>query len=91
MVSGEMTARIFTGLGGQSYSRCDFRVDASSGRGWFLEINTTCAIFSRPPSESSADVILTHSTLGHRGFLDRIFECARKRAGLAGSQADAPG
>lgn len=75
----DATRRIFVGLGGVSYARCDFRVDAA-GNAWFLEINTTCGIFYPPGLEGGADMILLHDSRGHRGFLEHIIECARIRS-----------
>ena len=75
----EATRRMFVGLGGQSYSRCDFRVDAQ-GTPWLLEINTNCGIFYPAGQEGCADMILKFDPVGHRGFLDRLFRCARLHA-----------
>jgi D-alanine-D-alanine ligase-like ATP-grasp enzyme len=74
----ELTRRVFVGLQGVSYSRCDFRVDAR-GEPWFLEINTNCGIFYPPGQEGSADMILKYDPLGHRGFLEHILRCAMVR------------
>lgn len=74
----ELTRRVFAGLEGVSYSRCDFRVDAR-GAPWFLEINTNCGIFYPPGQEGSADMILKHDPMGHRGFAEHILRCAIAR------------
>ncbi len=75
----DATRTVFLGLGGESYSRCDFRVDRD-GRAWFLEINTSCGLFYPPGAEGSADVILQRDPGGHRAFLDRILRAAMVRA-----------
>ncbi|MDC3962707.1 ATP-grasp domain-containing protein [Polyangium jinanense] len=79
----ELTRRIFVGLQGVSYARCDFRVDAR-GEAWFLEINLPCGMFY--VEEGSADMILRYDPIGPRAFLDHILRCAitrneRKAAG----------
>ncbi|MCY1073558.1 ATP-grasp domain-containing protein [Archangium lansingense] len=71
----ELTRRVFVGIQGVSYSRCDFRVDAR-GEPWFLEINTNCGIFYPPSQEGSADMILKHDPIGHKGFAEHILRCA---------------
>jgi D-alanine-D-alanine ligase len=76
----DATRRIFVGIGGRSYSRCDFRVDAAKNV-WFLEINTNCGIFYPPETPGSADVILSYDPGGHRAFLRHILRCALVRAG----------
>ena len=74
----ELSRRIFVGIEGVSYARCDFRVD-ERGEPWFLEINTTCGIFYPPSAEGSADMILRHDPIGHRGFLEHVLRCALAR------------
>ena len=74
----ELSRRIFVGIQGVSYSRCDFRVDAR-GEPWFLEINTNCGIFYPPGHEGSADMILKHDPIGHRGFAEHLLQCALVR------------
>lgn len=75
----EATRRMFVGIGGQSYSRCDFRVDVE-GTPWLLEINTNCGVFYPPGLEGCADMILTFDPIGHQGFLDHLLRCALHRA-----------
>lgn len=79
----ELTRRIFVGIGGVSYARCDFRVD-TRGEAWFLEVNTNCGIFYAPGAEGSADMILRHDPIGHRGFLEHVLRCAIVRGGRDG-------
>jgi D-alanine-D-alanine ligase len=75
----EATRRMFAGIGGESYSRCDFRVDAE-GTPWLLEINTSCGVFYPPGAEGCADMILKLDPIGHQGFLDHLLRCALVRA-----------
>jgi D-alanine-D-alanine ligase len=75
----EATRTVFAGLGGVSYSRCDYRVDRD-GHAWFLEINTNCGVFYPAGAEGSADVILHGDPGGHRAFLERILRAAIERA-----------
>jgi D-alanine-D-alanine ligase len=75
----EATRTVFTGLGGVSYSRCDYRVDRE-GHAWFLEINTNCGLFYPAGAEGSADMILQRDPGGHRAFLERILRAAVERA-----------
>ena len=79
-----VTRVVFEGLGGVSYARCDFRVDAE-GRAWFLEVNTTCGVFYPPGAEGCADHILLQGREGREGhaeFVTRILDAAlaRRRA-----------
>ena len=74
----EASRRVFVGLGGVSYGRCDFRVDAA-GEVYLLEINPNCAIFYPPSDPGSADLILQHDPAGHRGFVEQILAAAIAR------------
>ena len=74
----ELTRRMFVGLQGVSYARCDFRVDAH-GQPWFLEINAQCGIFYSPGQEGSADMILKNDSLGHQGFAELLLRSALAR------------
>lgn len=76
----EMSKKLFIGLNGSGYARCDIRMD---GRGelYMLEINANCGIFFPKGEEGSADFILLQDAAGHRGFIDRII-----RAGMARHQ-----
>lgn len=74
----EAARRLFVGLGGTGYGRCDLRVDAA-GEVWMLEINPNCAIFYPPSDPGSADLILQHDPAGHRGFVEQILAAALAR------------
>jgi D-alanine-D-alanine ligase len=74
----ESSKKLFVGLGGTSYARCDLRMD-HSGELYMLEINPNCGIFYPPSDPGSADFILLNDPTGHIGFLDQILRAAFKR------------
>lgn len=74
----EIGQKMFIALKGDSYARCDIRMD-QEGRIFFLEINPYCGIFYAPETPGSADCILDHDPIKHRGFLDHIIKCAFAR------------
>ena len=75
----EASRKLFIGLNGVSYGRCDMRVN-SAGEVYVLEINPNCAIlFPLEEITDSADRILLEHPEGHRGFLERIFKAALAR------------
>jgi D-alanine-D-alanine ligase-like ATP-grasp enzyme len=71
--------KLFVGLDGSSFGRCDIRVDAK-GDAYVLEINPNCGIFYPEAEPGSADYVLLNDPKGHRGFLDIILGAALKRA-----------
>ncbi len=73
-----LSIKLFVGLNGSGYGRCDIRMDAQ-GELYLLEINPNCGIFFAPAEPGSADYILLNSTEGHRGFLERILRAAFTR------------
>jgi D-alanine-D-alanine ligase-like ATP-grasp enzyme len=83
----DASRRLFVELGGSGYGRCDLRLDAR-GDIFVLEINPNCGICYAPEAPGSADVILAHDPLGHRGFLEHLLRCALRRAGLPRQGAD---
>jgi D-alanine-D-alanine ligase-like ATP-grasp enzyme len=74
----EMAKTLFVGLNGNGYGRCDIRMNAQ-GELFLLEINPNCSIFYAPSEAGSADFILLQEPDGHRDFLRRIMQAARKR------------
>lgn len=68
----------FAALNGSGYARCDFRMDAA-GEIYFLEINPYCGIFYPEDRSVSADCILANDPVGHRGFLEHLIVCAKRR------------
>jgi D-alanine-D-alanine ligase len=75
----DMGKKMFLGFNGDSYARCDLRMD-QQGRIFMLEINPYCGIFYPPATPGSADCILSFDPITHRGFLDHIFRCSKLRA-----------
>ncbi len=73
----EMSKKVFVGLNGVSYGRCDIRVNAE-GEPFLLEINPNCALFY-PEEYGSADLIILNDPDGYAGFLERIFDAALAR------------
>ena len=74
----EHTARLFVGLSGAGFGRCDFRVD-DSGRCFFLEINANCGIYYPPDDPAGADLCLAHHPDGHEGFTRQLVAAAFRR------------
>lgn len=74
----EAGRKLFLGLNGVSYGRCDVRVD-SSGEIFILEINPNCGIFYSLDEPGSADLVLMNDSDGHQGFIDLIFRAALAR------------
>ncbi|MEZ4832731.1 MAG: hypothetical protein R2873_12165 [Caldilineaceae bacterium] len=61
----EMTRRLFVGLKGTGYGRCDIRMDAD-GELYLLEINPNCGMFYPPEDPGSADLCLYYDPVGYR-------------------------
>ena len=74
----EGARRLFAGLGGAGYGRCDVRVDRD-GVPHFLEINPNCGMYYPLTDPGSADLILMHDPAGHRGFTRQIVDAALAR------------
>ncbi len=74
----EACRRLFVGLGGASYGRCDLRVDAR-GEVYVLEINANCGVFYPMDDPGTADLILDHAPGGHRAFAEQILQAAVAR------------
>jgi D-alanine-D-alanine ligase len=74
----DAATRVFLGLEGSGYARCDFRTD-SAGEVYFLEINPNCGIFYPDGQFGSADLILAADPAGPAGFLRHLVECAIRR------------
>lgn len=75
----EMGKKVFLGVEGVSYGRCDIRMNAA-GELFILEINPNCGIFYPPEAMGSADLALLHDPRGHKHFVDMIFRAAFQRA-----------
>jgi D-alanine-D-alanine ligase-like ATP-grasp enzyme len=74
----EVSARLFTGLNGTGYGRCDIRIDRD-GRLFVLEINPNCGIYYPASDPGSADLCLLHDPAGHAGFTAHVMAAARLR------------
>lgn len=74
----EISARMFRGLHGTGYGRCDIRID-SEGRPFMLEINPNCGIYYPLSDPGSADLCLAHDPAGHEGFTRQIVEAGYRR------------
>ena len=74
----DMSAKLFVGLDGTGYGRCDIRMDAQ-GELFMLEINPQGAVFYPPETPGMADYILQYDQLGHAGFIDLLFRSALAR------------
>ena len=74
----EMTRRMFLGMNGSGFGRCDFRMDAR-GDLYLLEINPNCGVFYPPDAPGTADTILRLDPGGHTAFVDLLLRGALKR------------
>jgi len=74
----DAAARLFLGLKGASFGRCDFRVDVS-GRPFVLEMNSNCGIYYAPDEAGGADLALAHDPAGHAGFTKQLVAAAFRR------------
>jgi hypothetical protein len=72
------SARLFAGLRGAGYGRCDLRIDRD-GRPFMLEINPNCGIYYPATDPGSADLCLLHDPAGHEGFTRVVVEAALRR------------
>jgi D-alanine-D-alanine ligase-like ATP-grasp enzyme len=71
--------RLFIGLGGTGYARCDTRV-TSEGDVYVLEINPNCGMFFGDEDPGCADYILFNDDKGMEGFLENMLRVALNRA-----------
>jgi len=74
----EISARLFLGLNGAGYGRCDVRM-SESGELYMLEINPQGAVFYPPDEPGMADYILRFDPRGHKGFVDLLLRAAIAR------------
>lgn len=74
----DMSRKLFLGLNGAGYGRCDIRMD-SQGELFMLEINPNCDVAYPLEEAGSADLILLHEPWGHREFFEKIIKAALKR------------
>ena len=71
----EIAMRVFLGLHGKGYGRCDIRMN-SQGELYLLEINPNCGVFYPQEASGSADYILQNHPRGYYDFLDTILHSA---------------
>ncbi len=74
----EASKKMFVGLDGNGYGRCDIRVD-EAGHIFMLEINPNCGVFYEPKDAGSADFVLLSDPGGHVGFINTIMRAALNR------------
>lgn len=74
----EMSKRLFVGLKGTGYGRCDIRMNAD-GELYLLEINPNCGMFYPPEDPGSADLCLFYDPEGYPAFMRAIIAAALKR------------
>jgi D-alanine-D-alanine ligase-like ATP-grasp enzyme len=74
----EISKKLFIGLNGAGYGRCDIRMNAD-GELFMLEINPNCDVAYPLDEAGSADLILLHERWGHREFFEKIIKAALKR------------
>jgi D-alanine-D-alanine ligase-like ATP-grasp enzyme len=74
----DMSKKLFLGLNGTGYGRCDIRMD-HDGELYMLEINPNCDVSYPLDEAGSADLILMNEEFGHRDFFERIIKAALKR------------
>jgi D-alanine-D-alanine ligase len=74
----DVSARLFVGLNGASFGRCDLRVDAA-GVPFMLEINSNCGVYYPREDPGGADLCLYHHSAGHEGFTRQLVAAALRR------------
>ena len=74
----DASARLFVGLRGASFGRCDLRI-GHDGTPYMLEINPNCGVYYPPDDAGSADLCLLHDAEGHAGFTRRLIRAALAR------------
>jgi D-alanine-D-alanine ligase-like ATP-grasp enzyme len=74
----DVSARMFAGLEGTGFGRCDVRIDPD-GRIFMLEINPNCGVYYPASDPGSADLCLLHDPAGHVGFTRALLDAAMRR------------
>lgn len=74
----DMSKKLFLGLNGAGYGRCDVRMNAE-GELYMLEINANCDVAYPLEEAGSADLILLQEAWGHKEFFEKIINAALKR------------
>ncbi len=73
--------KLFVGLNGVGYARCDTRV-TDKGEVYILEINPNCGIFFPEYDPGCSDYILQNTAAGIEGFLEKMLQAAKKQQAL---------
>lgn len=71
----DMTKKLFKGINGRGYGRCDIRMDKNENL-YMLEINSQAGILLPPDEPSTADIILQLDSRGHETFMDLLLKSA---------------
>ena len=71
-------AKIFVGLDGAGFGRCDFRVD-KDGVPFLLEINANCGIYYPLEDAGGADLCILNAAGGHAAFTRQLVAAALRR------------
>ena len=74
----DMSRKMFLGLNGSGYGRCDIRMSAD-GELFMLEINPNAGMFYPPDEPGTADHILKFDPRGHKFFVENLFKVALAR------------
>jgi D-alanine-D-alanine ligase-like ATP-grasp enzyme len=74
----DMSRKLFIGLNGAGYGRCDIRMNAA-GELFMLEINPNCDVAYPLEEAGSADLILLYEPWGHSEFFEKVIKAALKR------------
>jgi D-alanine-D-alanine ligase len=77
----DVARKLFVGLNGVGYARCDTRV-TDKGEVYVLEINPNCGIFFPEYDPGCSDYILQHTPGGIEGFLEQMLIAALKQQAL---------
>ncbi len=75
----DVAARLFVGMEGASFGRCDIRVD-EDGVPFVLEINANCGVYYPAEDAGGADLCLLHDPGGHEAFTRQLIRAAIARA-----------
>jgi D-alanine-D-alanine ligase len=74
----DVAARVFVGMRGAGFGRCDMRID-EYGTPFVLEINANCGVYYPPEDASGADLCLMNHPAGHEGFTRQLVAAAIAR------------
>ncbi len=75
----EVSGKLFVGLNGTGYGRCDIRMD-HKGKLFMIEMNSKPNVFYPRKEPGGADYILNNDPGGHKGFLEVVIKSAFARS-----------